>query len=246
MASGTCILPYYVKIADLHNHTLLSPCASLEMTPANIVARAKALGIDILGVSDHNTTRQVALVKELAEREGIFVLQGVEVNTKEEVHCLCFFPTSLELNEFQTYIDESMPDILNRPESFGDQICVNEQEEIVYEERLFLLAALNKSIEEIEKEVHRLGGIFIPAHINRKLYGLCRQLGFVPPWLDCDALEVHPGMDYPKHLPKGMRIMQNSDAHTPDEMGQRTNELDIDIISFDNIKAAITSWKTKV
>lgn len=232
-----------MKIADLHNHTLLSPCGSLEMTPKAIVQRAKALGIDILGIADHNTTRQVALVKKLAEKEGIFVLQGVEVNTKEEVHCLCFFPTVTALDQFQNYIDKHMPTIPNRPDLFGDQVQINEKEEIIYEEKLLLLSALDQSIEEVAHEVHRLDGLFIPAHINRKLYGLCTQLGFVPPWLDVDALEVHPSLPAPKHLPEGVLILQNSDAHHPDEMGQRTNQWDMDEVSWESIKQEITKWK---
>jgi PHP family Zn ribbon phosphoesterase len=232
-----------LKKADLHNHTLLSPCGSLEMTPHAIVQRAKELGIDILGIADHNTTRHVALVKKLADKEGIFVLQGAEVNTKEEVHCLCFFPSSVELDEFQNYIDRHMPDIPNRPGLFGDQVQINEAEEIIYDEKLLLLAALDQSIEEVATEVHRLGGLFIPAHINRKLYGLCTQLGFLPPWLDVDAVEVHPGMPAPKLLPENILIVQNSDAHHPDEMGQRTNLLDIDEVSFETIKNVITKWK---
>lgn len=211
------------------------------MTPHAIVARAKELGIDILGISDHNSTKQVALVKELAEREGIFVLQGAEVNTKEDVHCLCFFPTAEVLNEFQNYIDLHCPNIPNRPESFGDQIVINEAQEIVYEEHISLLSAINQSIEQLEEEVHRLGGIFIPAHVNRKMFAVCTQLGFIPPWLKCDAIEIFPDMPLSKHLPKGVRMIQNSDAHIIEEIGQRTNEFDIEEISFDSIKAYLTS-----
>lgn len=237
------ILALRMKIADLHNHTLLSPCGSLEMTPKAIVKRAKELGIDILGIADHNTTKHVALIKQLADKEGIFILQGVEVNTKEEVHCLCFFPSSTELDKFQRYIDRYIPNIPNRPGLFGDQVQINEEEEIIYEEKRLLLSAIDQSIEEVSTEVHRLGGLFIPAHINRKLYGLCTQLGFLPPWLDIDALEVHPDMPAPKLLPENVLILQNSDAHHPDEMGQRTNQLDIDEVSFESIKRAITKWK---
>ena len=227
--------------ADLHNHTLLSPCGSLEMTPSAIVARAKELEINILGITDHNTTRQVALVKDLAEREGIFVLQGAEVNTKEEIHCLCFMPSDCELSTFQAYIDQYMPDIPNRPDLFGDQVQINEKEEIVYEEKRLLLSAINQSIEEVEQEVHRLGGIFIPAHINRKLYALCTQIGFYPEHLIVDALEIFPAMPIPDHLPSHIKLIQDSDAHTLEEMGQRTNLFDIEAPSFEAIKAYLNS-----
>ena len=230
-----------LKKADLHNHTLLSPCGNLEMTPAAIVAKAKELNIDILGISDHNTTRQAALVKELAEREGIFVLQGAEVNTREEIHCLCFLPSEKELTQFQDYIDRYMPDIPNRPGLFGDQVQINEKEEIVYEEKRLLLSAIDQSIEEVEKEKHRLGGMFIPAHINRKLYGLCTQIGFFPQELQVDALELFPLMPTPEDLPPHIRIIQDSDAHNLDEMGQRTNMFDLEEVSFEAIKTYLNS-----
>ena len=40
--------------ADLHNHTLLSPCGDIEMTPAHIVEAALTKGYDIIGITDHN------------------------------------------------------------------------------------------------------------------------------------------------------------------------------------------------
>jgi PHP family Zn ribbon phosphoesterase len=80
--------------ADLHIHTLLSPCAGLEMTPHAIVEKAKASGLHIIGITDHNSTKHCLLVKKLAQKEGIFTLTGAEVTTKEEVHCLVFFEHS--------------------------------------------------------------------------------------------------------------------------------------------------------
>lgn len=234
-----------LKKVDLHNHTLLSPCGSLSMTPWEIVATAKKQEIDVLGITDHNTTRQVALVKEIAEREGIFVLQGVEVTTKEEVHCLCFFPTKETLDEFQDYIDLHLPDIKNRPGLFGDQIVVNEQEEIIYEESKLLLIALKQNIDEVACETHRLGGLFIPAHINRKQYGLLSQLGFLPPSLDVDALEIIPSLPLDATIPNHILRLQNSDAHHLENIGQRFNLFDMEEVSFESIKEVITAWKTK-
>ena len=77
--------------ADLHIHTVLSPCGDLEMSPVNIVQKAKERSLNILGISDHNSTLHAPLIKKLAAKEGILVLMGAEVTTKEEVHCLCFF-----------------------------------------------------------------------------------------------------------------------------------------------------------
>ena len=78
--------------ADLHLHSVLSPCGSLDMSPTAIVAQAKEVGLDIIAVTDHNSTLHCKLVQELAAEAGIVALLGAEVTTREEVHCLAFFP----------------------------------------------------------------------------------------------------------------------------------------------------------
>jgi len=105
--------------ADLHIHTVLSPCGDLEMSPGNIVSEAALRGIDIIGITDHNTTRHCDLVKRLAAEKRIFVMQGAEVTTKEEVHCLAFFENTDALNKFQEYLDSNLPEILNDPSKCG-------------------------------------------------------------------------------------------------------------------------------
>ena len=59
---------------DLHTHTVLSPCGDLEMSPVNIVKKAKERGIDIIGISDHNSTLHAPLVKELAAVSALYLL----------------------------------------------------------------------------------------------------------------------------------------------------------------------------
>ena len=39
--------------ADMHIHSVLSPCGDIEMSPSAIVAQAKAKGLDIIGLTDH-------------------------------------------------------------------------------------------------------------------------------------------------------------------------------------------------
>jgi len=43
-------------IGDFHVHTLLSPCAEIEMTPHHIVMQAAEYGIQLLAVTDHNAS----------------------------------------------------------------------------------------------------------------------------------------------------------------------------------------------
>ena len=88
-------------------------------------------GLDIIGITDHNTTRHCALISRLAAEKGIFVMQGAEVTTKEEVHCLAFFENTDALNKFQEFLDDNLPDIMNDPEIFGYQVQVDENEMII-------------------------------------------------------------------------------------------------------------------
>jgi predicted metal-dependent phosphoesterase TrpH len=112
--------------ADLHIHTVLSPCGDLRMSPANIISEAVKKGIDIIGITDHNTTKHCGLISRLAAQHGIFTMTGAEVTTKEEVHCLAFFENSDTLEIFQNYLDDNLPEIMNVPEIFGDQVEVDE------------------------------------------------------------------------------------------------------------------------
>lgn len=43
-------------LCDLHIHSCLSPCGDEEMTPYNLVNMAKVMGLDILALTDHNSS----------------------------------------------------------------------------------------------------------------------------------------------------------------------------------------------
>ena len=97
--------------ADLHIHTVLSPCGDLDISPTRIIEKAREKGLDIIGITDHNSTRHCSLIRELAQPAGIFVLMGAEVTTREEVHCLSFFENDDQLSEFQAYLEQHLPHV---------------------------------------------------------------------------------------------------------------------------------------
>jgi PHP family Zn ribbon phosphoesterase len=234
--------------ADLHIHTTLSPCGDLDMHPVNIVSRAVKMGLGIIGITDHNSTRHCELISGLAAEKGIFVLQGAEVTTKEEVHCLAFFENTDALDTFQKFLDESLPEILNIPELFGYQVQVDKDEKIVYEETRLLVNALTKSIGEVEVFVHALGGLFIPAHIDRGKNSIYSQLGFLPENLNADALEVSKhssptefGNAHPEI--KSFSIISSSDAHFPESIGTNTTHFHLEESSFAEIRMALHGEK---
>lgn len=231
--------------ADLHIHTVLSPCGDIEMTPAAIVRSAKEAGIGIIGITDHNSTRQCAEIRRIAAREGIFVITGAEITTKEEVHVLAFVNGDENTARLQAFLDENLPAIPNKPDFFGYQLVVDEHEEVLYEEPTLLISAITKTIEEIGEFVHSLGGIFIPAHIDKAQNSLLSQLGFMPPHLKVDALELSPRADMQAFLAQNgylgaYHFTRSSDAHYTEELWRATIDLDIQTPSFAAVKEALT------
>lgn len=232
--------------ADLHVHTVLSPCASLEMSPVNIVRRAAEKGIDILGITDHNSTHHCISASKLAKKMGIYVMMGVEITTREEIHCLAYFETEEQLAEIQQYLDSHLPDIHNDPQKFGYQVIVDEEETIIREEKRLLISALDQSLEDVEVKVHSLDGLFIPAHIDKNRFSLISQLGFIPKGLKMDALELSKNVKYASILPylEGFRnkvMLKNSDAHTLEEVGSIFSLLDMEQRSFSEFRRFLCS-----
>lgn len=230
--------------ADLHIHTLLSPCGELSMSPVNIINMAIRKKLDIIGISDHNTTRQSTLVRMLAEKKGLFVLRGAEITTREEVHCLAFFEDNDTILRFQELLDEHLPNIPNNPLLFGDQIAVDENENIIYTEKKLLTNAVNLSLEELEAWVHGNEGIFIPAHIDRMKNSLFSQLGFLPENLKADALEVSkkssPDLFLKSHPEvSNYTLIINSDSHFPESIGTAYNNFLMEKATFKEIQMAL-------
>ena len=127
-------------LADLHVHTLLSPCAEVEMTPHHIVMRAAEYGIGAVAITDHNAS---ANVPEAARRYGVKVFPGMEVESSEEAHIVALFDTLEQLQRWQLLVDEHMNGMLNDVERFGAQYVVDAEDEFVREEQRLLHAPLS-------------------------------------------------------------------------------------------------------
>lgn len=230
--------------ADLHIHTVLSPCGDLGMSPVNIVTDARNKNLNILGITDHNSTLHCGLIKKLASEHGIMVLQGAEVTTKEEIHCLTFFETSETLSAFQQYLEDHLPHYPNDPDKFGYQVVVNSEEEIIQTIEWLLISAIDQTLDEVEATVHKLGGLFIPAHIDKPCNSLISQLGFIPPALKADGFELsaHARPDNLQFLLNGHKhvsLLRNSDAHYLEQIGTGTTDFDIEELSFSEIRMAL-------
>ena len=229
---------------DLHIHTVLSPCGDLEMSPSNIVSIARNRGLDIIGITDHNSTKQCELVWKLGRSSGLTVIPGCEMTSREEVHCLGLFEDFDAMRMFQSFLDQHLIVIPNKPLLFGYQLVVDEDENIMEEVVNYLGASLDVSIEEIEQKVHELSGIFIPAHIDRPRNSLFSQLGFFPPELRVDALQISKNTEEAAirkefRISEEITVVKFSDAHFPDDLGKIFTIFEMESPSFGEIRKAL-------
>lgn len=175
---------------DLHLHTVVSPCAEVEMIPPLIVDRALSLGLDVLAVTDHNTAENVAAVQRAAKGTALQVIPGMEVQTREEVHVVCLFDTLEQVDAWQEVVYDHLPPLKNKEQVFGAQFVVDETGDFVRMNERLLLTSTNLSIEAVVREVRALGGLAIAAHVDRQGFSLIANLGFVPEGLELAALEI--------------------------------------------------------
>ncbi|MCF8380620.1 MAG: PHP domain-containing protein [Bacteroidales bacterium] len=227
---------------DLHIHSVLSPCGDLDMSPVNIIEESLRKGLDLIAITDHNSTRHCESAMKLGEENGLFVVPGCEVTSKEEVHCLVYFEDLEKLNRFQTYIDKYLIKIPNDPQKLGYQVQVDRNENIIYEEKNSLFSVVDQSVEEIADFCHGLNGIFIPAHVNKKINSLISQLGFIPPDLNYDGLEVRPELEFTdlKYYMNKAVILHTSDAHFLNDIAKRYSLFQMENLSFSELKKAFT------
>ena len=149
------------------------------MIPPLIVQAALELNIDIIAITDHNASANASAVQKAAQGTTLKVLPGMEIQTHEDVHLLCLFENLTELESWQAQVNESLPDTLNRAEFFGEQFVVDEQGEYIRTEPRMLLTSTRFSIDDVFERVNALGGLVIPAHVERTTYGLFPTLGLL-------------------------------------------------------------------
>lgn len=212
--------------ADLHIHTVVSPCAQVEMIPPLIVAAAQAAGLDIIAVADHNCCENAEAVMKAAEGSALRVLPGLEVQSVEGVHLLCLFDDIEPALAMQEAVYAALPDVPGAGKFAEEQFVVDAEGEFVrFCEKPVSLPA-RMEIEEVFRKAVGLGGICIPSHIDRSGTGICGVLGMMPEEPRFEAVEVSANLapdvaraKYPSI--GGLPVIQSSDAHWLDAIGEK-------------------------
>lgn len=209
-------------LADFHIHTLLSPCAEIEMTPHHIVMRAAQYGVDAVAITDHNASANAAAAVEAAKSYGVKVFPGMEVECREEAHIVVLFDTLEQLAAWQKIVDANMSGLKNNAERFGAQFIVDDDDNFIAEEERMLLGPLKMPAAEVIQKVNALGGMAIAAHVDRPSYSLLMQLGFLPSDMGLAAAEISSAgiRELKEQKLKlalgGLNYVTDSDAHMMD------------------------------
>lgn len=217
---------------DFHIHSCLSPCADDDNTPNNIAGMASLCGLNILALTDHNSTKNCPAFFEACRRHGIVPIAGMELTTAEDIHVVCLFEKLNDAMAFDGMIGEHRMLIKNRTEVFGNQLILDGQDNIIGEEEYFLSNATDISIEDVPKYVSEYGGICYPAHIDRQANGIISVLGAFPetPYFKC--VEINRPEKIKEYTQKyGLsekQIIISSDAHYLTDIRDKENYFDID------------------
>ena len=209
-------------LADFHIHTLLSPCAEIEMTPHHIVMRAAQYGVDAVAITDHNASANAAAAVEAAKNYGVKVFPGMEVECREEAHIVVLFDTLEQLAAWQKIVDANMSGLKNNAERFGAQFIVDDDDNFIAEEERMLLGPLKLPAAEVIQKVNAMGGMAIAAHVDRPAYSLLLQLGFLPSDMGLAAAEISSAgiRELKEQKLKlalgGLNYVTDSDAHMMD------------------------------
>jgi hypothetical protein len=232
--------------ADLHIHSCLSPCADLTNYPRRIVERAVEAGLDLIAISDHNSLENAPAVLQAAEGTGLAVLPGMELTSEEEVHILGIFPSLDGLGPIQDEVYRSLPEIPAKKSFVQNQVIVDRDDVVTGFSPRCLLAATRLSVFEVVALIHRFSGLAIASHIDKEAFSIVSQLGFIPPDLELDALEVSPLKTIAEArtavpMSASIPLVRFSDAHRPDEIGRAATDFLLAAPSFPELRMALRS-----
>ena len=221
------------------------------MYPRAVVAGARAAGLDIIAVTDHNSTENAAAVAEAATGTGLTVLPGLEIATEEEAHILGLFEAGADLGPLLAAVYARLPDVPSKRSFVEDQVIVDAEDGVTGFNPRCLMGATTLTVYEAVDLIHGHGGLAVASHVDREAFSVISQLGFIPPDLRLDAVEVSPrlslaeartalGRFLPVEGPGApASLVRFSDAHRPEEIGLATMDFLLEEPRLEEIRLAL-------
>ncbi len=234
---------------DLHIHSCLSPCADNDMTVNNIAGMAKLNGLQIVALTDHNSTKNCTAFYWACEKNDLVAIAGVELTTAEDIHFIVLFETLEDAARFDEALQEKRILIKNRPDVAGEQLILDENDNIVGTEEHFLPNATTLSLEQAYEFVKPFNAVIYPAHIDRTANGIVAVLGAYPQNPDYLAAEFHDRSNIESYVREyskllGVKAFADSDAHYLWNISEAENfiKLDCDDQNSDDIRKAFFDY----
>jgi len=241
--------------ADLHIHTCLSPCAELDMSPLAVVNKASGKGIDIIAVTDHNSAENVLAAQRAALDTDLTVLAGMEISSSEEAHILALFNKVETAIALQDIVYSNMLPGENDEKMYGEQIVANEYDEVLGFNKRLLIGGTLLPAQDVLNTIHSLGGLAVASHIDKEVFSIISQLGFITEDMGFDALEMSRNMERNTaeitfQMYNSYAWISSSDAHHPEDIGKRTVSFFIQeptieemSLAFKNIDGRKVEWE---
>jgi PHP family Zn ribbon phosphoesterase len=191
------------------------------MSPKKIVEKSRERQLDLIAICDHNTAENAAATSREGSRQGIAVLPGMEICSREEVHLVALFKKIEDALKMQEFIYAHLPG-KNEPEVFGHQVVADEHDQVLGENARLLIG-----------------------DVDRPSYSLIGQLGFIPEDLHLDAVEVSYRVPLDKALTavpgiKDYPCVTASDAHFLRDIGKVWTEFILAAPTLEEIQMALT------
>lgn len=216
------------------------------MTPPNIANMAYIKGLDLIAVTDHNSARNARAVMLAASGLPLTVIPGIEVTTAEEIHVVCLFPDADSAEKAGAFFEEHLPPVVNRPEYFGEQLVMDENEQVKGTFSFLLPNALDISIDTLPELVASFGGFCYPAHIDRPSNSVLAVFGCLPDRPRFGAIEVADPQHFFQNAENGRlkaayAVITSSDAHRLEDIAERERFIDLDRPDFACLRKALRS-----
>ena len=236
--------------ADLHIHIgrtatgrPVKITGSRTLTLANILQTAGSRkGLDMIGIIDCHSPEVLLELEELVKRGemeeltdgglhfgGTTLIPGSEIELYDRhcqgpIHVLAYFPT------------------LGKMKAFSEWMSLHVKNISLSSQRIYVVG------RELQKKVHELGGLFVPAHVFtpfKSLYGkgVRSSLSEVFDADGIDAIEL--GLSSDTRMVEGIAeirrypFLTNSDAHSLGKMAREYQELLLERASFGELKKAL-------
>lgn len=212
---------------DLHIHSILSPCADELMTPNNVLNMAMLKGLDIVAITDHNSTRQLPTIRQLENSYDFLFVPAVEVTVKEDFDVLCYFKTYEDAATFDQFLHSHLDGEWNVFKE-SDQVITD-----VYDQEIDTvekpLTHTDIAYKDLVKRVRELDGALVIAHVDRpsqtplNIYTLDK--------LEFDGIEIQakdPTSFIENHPELSTyKLFHSSDAHSLPQISEKNYSIDL-------------------